>query len=105
MGPDSTDLTFIVIGSIMIIAGCVLYLATQIWTGLRDADPTFPTSASLAISFGIAVATNGLVVGYGIRMSVAMITALTIIMIVSFVWACLNMAKLHQLTYGKAKST
>ncbi len=103
MGPDSIDLTFIVTGSIMIIVGCVLFFVMEIWTSLRDADPIFPTSASLAISFGITAATNGLIVGYGIRMSVAMLIVLTVIMIASFVWACLDTRKLYKLTYGKPK--
>ena len=103
MGPDSTDLAFIVIGSIMAIVGCVLYFAMQIWTNLRDADALLPTSVSLAISFGISVAINGLIVGYGIRMSLAAITVLTAIMLMSFVWTCLDMRNLYKLTYGKAK--
>lgn len=104
MGPTSTDLTFIVTGSIMVIVGCVLYFAMQIWSNLRGADATLPTSVSLAISYGIAVAVNGLVLGYGTRMSLAMVTVLTIIMVVSLAWAFLNMWKLYKLTYGKAKS-
>lgn len=104
MGPNSTDLVFIAIGSLMMIVGCVLYFAMQIWTNLRGADALLPTSVSLAITFGLAVATNGLVVGYGIRMSLVTIIVLTVVMIVSFVWACLHMRKLYKLTYGKAKS-
>ncbi len=104
MGPDFTDLTFIVTGSIMVIVGCVLYFAMEIWPTLRGTDTLLPTSVSLAISFGIAVATNGLVVGYGIKMSLAAITLLTIVMVVSLTWAFLNMWKLYKLTYGKTKS-
>lgn len=103
MGPSSTDMWFIIIGSIMTIAGCIFYFLMEIWTELRDSDATFPTSVSLMISFGISVATNGMLVGYGLKMSTAMDILVAIIMIISFVWACLNMRTLLKLTSNKQK--
>ena len=105
MGNEFGNQTFMLSGSIMIIAGVALYFALEIWQHLRDSDPVFTAAPTVAISLGIACMTNGLVLGLGYHemISTAMINTLALVMVTSLVLCIFSLGKLLKAVYGERK--
>ena len=101
MGPTALDLAFFWVGSLMIMAGLVLWLVLEHWQNLRDSSPMFPATPPVFISFGLASATNGLVLGYGKMMPTMALGILMIISIATTIWCAFTLNKLIKLTYSK----
>lgn len=101
MGPEFGNQMFMLVGSIMIITGAVMYFVFEVRRDLRDADPMNVTVPNVAISTGLACLLNGAVLGYHHKMTNAEVNILSVLMIACFIWCIFAVGKLIKTVYGE----